>query len=507
MRVYRQTYSRAGCQREVARWYVELRFEGRRCRFPAFPDRRASETLGRQLDRLAALHAVGDPLDPTLAMQIERWPAALRERCAALGLVSRARATGMRPLTELVEDFEAGLRARDRSDHHVRVTVAYVRRILAGCCFRVWSDIRGAAVERFLRLQRDGGLSTGTTNQQLVAIRHFCNWAVENGLAAESPLRATKKLNARVDQRRQRRSLSDEDLGRLFEMTRLGPARFGMEGERRALMYRFAYETGIRAAELASLRVGSFDLDLAAPRVTVSAAASKRRREDVLPLRPELARALVALLAGRRAWEKAFEAPAHFRPTRALKLDLAAAGLAWEDEEGRVFDFHAFRVQFISALVKAGVDARTVQRLARHSTPNLTLGVYTKLGRDAERSAIERLPCLAPGLASEDAEAGNVEQRRAAGGAARQRERPPGARMTSRRPRGRVAPCTTSTRASRWATPPTRSCSSRPAASSPTASPTTTACCGRTPPEWRRRWTRRRTTRSPTTRARPGATP
>lgn len=446
MRVYRQTYSRAGCQREVARWYVELRFEGRRCRFPAFTDRRASEALGRQIERLAALHAVGDPLDPTLAMQLERWPAQLRERCAQLGLVSRSRATGMRPLTELVEDFEAGLRARDRSEHHVRVTVAYVRRILAGCCFKVWSDIRGAAVERYLREQRDGGLSTGTTNQQLVAIRHFCNWAVENGLAAESPLRATKKLNATVDQRRQRRSLEDEDLGKLLETTRQGPARFGMEGERRALMYRFAYETGIRAAELASLRVGSFDLDEGAPRVTVSAASSKRRREDVLPLRPALARALAPLLKGRRAWEKAFEAPAYFRPSRALKLDMAAAGIPWEDDEGRVFDFHSFRVQFISALVKAGVDARTVQRLARHSTPNLTLGVYTKLGRDAERSAIERLPCLGSGLASEDSEAEEAGQRRVSGGAARPREKPPGPRMRSRAAPHRRAPCTTSTR-------------------------------------------------------------
>jgi integrase len=315
------------------------------------------------------------------------------------------------------------------------------------------------AVERFLRGLREGGLSTGTTNQKLVAVRQFCNWAVESGLSQESPLRRVRKLNAGVDPRRRRRALSHEDLVALIEAARVGPVREGLSGAQRALMYRLAFETGLRAAEIASLKVGSFSLTEPDARVTVCAAASKRRREDVVPLRADLARALEPLLAGRKAWEHAFAVRAHFRPARALRADLEAAGLSYEDEDGRVFDFHSLRVQFISSLVRAGVDARTVQRLARHSTPTLTLGVYTKLGRDAERQALERLPCLAPSLASQDADSCDDEVRRAVGCAIRQRERPPGVRPRPRTVRRRVRPCTTSTRATRWATAPIRSCS------------------------------------------------
>lgn len=425
MRVFRHTYSRSGCQRKVARWYVELRFDGKRWRFPGFTDRRATTGLALQLERLASLRAVGDLPDPLLARAIERWPASLRERCAALGLLARSRAAGMRPLSELIDEFEAHLRARDLSERHVATTVAYARRLVEGCGFRVWSEITATAVERYLRTLREGGLATRTTNHQLACLRQFCHWAVEHGLAQDDPLRTTRKLNASVDPRRQRRSLKDAELVALIEATRRAPPRDGLSGERRALLYAFAAQTGLRANEIASLRVGSFALDDREPHVTVSAAASKRRREDVLPLRPDLVRALGPLLEGRKALERAFAVPARFRPAEALREDLALAEIPFADDEGRVFDFHSFRVQFVSSLVRAGVDPRTVQRLARHSTPNLTLGVYTRLGRDAERTALDRLPCLGSSLGSEGAAS---EQRLAAGGEGAPRGRPPGGR-------------------------------------------------------------------------------
>jgi hypothetical protein len=46
------------------------------------------------------------------------------------------------------------------------------------------------------------------------------------------------------------------------------------------------------------------------------------------------------------------------------------------------------------SLVRAGVDARMVQSLALHTSPNMTLGVYAKLSKGAERKALERLPTL-----------------------------------------------------------------------------------------------------------------
>ncbi len=73
--------------------------------------------------------------------------------------------------------------------------------------------------------------------------------------------------------------------------------RKGMSGPERAMLYRLAVETGLRAGELRSLIRSSFQLDGDKPTVTVAAAYSKRRREDILPLRPELVEELRLFLA------------------------------------------------------------------------------------------------------------------------------------------------------------------------------------------------------------------
>ena len=52
-------------------------------------------------------------------------------------------------------------------------------------------------------------------------------------------------------------------------------------------------------------------------------------------------------------------------------------------------DFHALRASYITALIMAGVDPKTVQELARHSTVTLTIGSYTKTTDERKRRALE----------------------------------------------------------------------------------------------------------------------
>ena len=74
--------------------------------------------------------------------------------------------------------------------------------------------------------------------------------------------------------------MEPDKIRRLLETTRQSPERFGMTGMKRAILYRVAVETDLRANELRSLKVKSFDLD--GGTVIVQAAYSKRRREDTL---------------------------------------------------------------------------------------------------------------------------------------------------------------------------------------------------------------------------------
>ena len=64
--------------------------------------------------------------------------------------------------------------------------------------------------------------------------------------------------------------------------------------------------TGFRANELRSLTPESFDLDADPPTVTVQAAYSKRRRDDVQPIRPDLADALRPWLASKAPGQPVF---------------------------------------------------------------------------------------------------------------------------------------------------------------------------------------------------------
>ncbi len=151
--------------------------------------------------------------------------------------------------------------------------------------------------------------------------------------------------------------------------------------------------SALRANELRSLRASSFDLATDRPTVKVAAGASKRRRDDVLPLKPETARALQVHLRNHQPWDRAFRLNKSWRAAQMLGEDRDAAGISCAD--GRALDFHSVRHTFISNLARAGVAPRVAQALARHSTPMLTFGVYAHLGADDERRALELLPSLA----------------------------------------------------------------------------------------------------------------
>jgi hypothetical protein len=66
--------------------------------------------------------------------------------------------------------------------------------------------------------------------------------------------------------------------------------------------------------------------------------------------------------------------------------------LAYLDGDGRYADFHALRHTFITNLAKSGVSPKAAQSLARHSTIDLTMNVYTSLTVHDQASALASLP-------------------------------------------------------------------------------------------------------------------
>jgi hypothetical protein len=66
--------------------------------------------------------------------------------------------------------------------------------------------------------------------------------------------------------------------------------------------------------------------------------------------------------------------------------DLARAGIPKQAVGGKL-DFHALRVAYVKLVLESDADVKDAQTLARHATPEMTLGVYGRT-RDGRLQAI-----------------------------------------------------------------------------------------------------------------------
>jgi len=308
---------------------------------------------------------------------------------------------GKRPIGEHVAAFEADMTARGGTSRHVRETIAAIRRVIdAGEISRL-ADLRTETVRRVVADMRKDqtddkgkvvkrGVSVGRVNHILRATKSFSRWCWRTKRQGDDALVDLSLANAEADRRRVRRALDADELGKVIDAAQHGDDFSGMTGPDRAMLYRLAAGTGFRAGELRSLTRRSFDLMANPPVVVVEGSHSKRRREDRQPIRHDLADMLASWLSTRPADGPVFAMPD--RLAEMLRHDLDAAGVPYEDDAGRVIDFHALRATYITALVRGGATVKQAQTLARHSDPKLTMNVYTKLGVNDIAQALDALP-------------------------------------------------------------------------------------------------------------------
>jgi integrase len=398
MRIYNPTYKdkASGDTKQVKKFWIETTDHlGKIRRFAGFTDRKQTAKLGEKIEKLIVRRLNNEPPDRSLSEWIESIPAQLRNQLVKIGILTQDRATIGKALLENINDYKKSLEARNRSRLYINETISAIKRIADDCGFNYWTDISAVKVESYLKSLRENteeetGISFRRSNAYLTALKMFANWMIEQGRAGESPIRHLKGLNIKLDLRHNRRALTVNEFRRLRETTTAQPERFGMAGPERALLYRFAAETGLRANELRTLKVSSIDFDNCS--VIVEAAYSKHRREDKLSIRPDTALELKQHLAGKIPTAQAFNMPE--KTAKMLKADLKAAGIAYVDESGRYADFHCLRHTCGTLLAAAGVHPKTAQSIMRHSTIELTMGIYTHTLIGQEAQAVQSLPDL-----------------------------------------------------------------------------------------------------------------
>jgi integrase len=328
-----------------------------------------------------------------------------------------AKHTG-RLLSEHITDFERSTCSKEVTAKYAKMTAQRLRAMVAGCEFRVIADINVDKVSTWLAEQRatQKRFGIGTTNRYAAAMATFCYWLCDpkrGNRCAINPYGEAPVLNEQTDVRRQRRALSEDEIAWLLDSTDNGPTLFGMTGRDRAMLYRMALMTGLRANELRTLTQDSFRLAGDRPAVVVEACYSKHRRKDVVPLHPEIVPLLQQWLADLAAETQAEPSILSLKGTPAgasgrvwnciaikerhtaetLRKDLAIARARWieasadarerqarEASEFLVYktkagyaDFHALRHGFITRVFGSGIQPLLVQKLARHSDLSMTM--------------------------------------------------------------------------------------------------------------------------------------
>ncbi len=395
MSVFKVSYSANSGGGKSASFYCEfVDHLGVTRRVAGFHGKAETEELERKLQKLVDAKRLGERGDGTLMLWLESMPSALRERLAGFGLIDASRLAAGKTLTAHLDDFHAGLIADGTSAKHAALVKGRASRVLEAAKCRYWTDVTANRVQRAINdLCVDGGLSAQTQNFHLAAAKQFARWLLQERRITDNTLAHLSGRNVKEDRRHDRRALTADECRRLLQATAGQPARWNMTGAERALLYRVALETGLRANELRNLQKSGLSLG-DHPSVTVGAGYTKNGKTATLPLRHETAALLRDFTACKLPNATVFNVPASDHTAKMLRADLDAAGIAYRDESKRVIDFHGLRHSFISALAQAGVTPAVAKELARHSTITLTMDKYTHVALESQTAALDRLPNL-----------------------------------------------------------------------------------------------------------------
>jgi integrase len=251
-------------------------------------------------------------------------------------------------------------------------------------------DLTSEGVQESLAALGECGRSNQTTNHYRAALRAFLRWSRKRSRIRDNPMDCVESL-AEQDPLHPRRALADDELPRLIHAAAIGPELFGMSGALRAIAYQTAALTGFRVSELRSLTPESFRLDDSEPSVFLRRSSTKNRKPADQPIPITLACELRDWIRDKPRGHSVF--PLHHETAKAIRIDLEAAGIPYETEEGKA-DFHSLRAYYTSSLIHAGASVAEFQRLARHAKAETTLKHYAKVAPHNLRGAVEMLPSL-----------------------------------------------------------------------------------------------------------------
>jgi integrase len=351
------------------------------------------------------------------------------------------------PIDEHFEEYQRHLTSKGNNRNRIKDDKHRFHRIKNDCGFCQLADLRIGALVTWLERNKADGMSAGTRNEYRKVMVGFGNWCVANKRLLENPFAGSPRADAKTDQRRKRRSLTELELDKLLAVAerrplddaqtirrgknagkRLAKVRPDVQqhlellGRERALIYKTLVLTGLRKNELATLTIGQLYLDCAHPYAELDPEDEKNGEGNQVAIRADLAVDLRQWIKDKsqgRSCTSDDVVPLVDRPSvlpghttlfdvptgllRILNRDLKAAGIPKRDDRGRTVDVHAIRHSFGTLLSVGGVAPRTAQAAMRHSTIDLTMNVYTDPRLLDVHGALDSLPAFKLGAVAAEA--------------------------------------------------------------------------------------------------------
>lgn len=401
-----------------------------RRKIKAFTDESSSNYLASWIDRLLKNNGVLDNqlyewfmgLIPSIKEQIIKFnlinknkflqeierivsmPDDVRERLTELNLIDKnfidkhitKRRNLDKPLDEHLSDFRDAMLTKENGKGYSEITTERLKYIFSECGFEKYSDIVANEVYTFIGdLKKDSldengksrrGIGQRTFNCYLKAAKYFCRWMIKERRASINPLEHLSCVK-QTEKRKKRRALTIAEQQKLIDETSQSGFHHNMSGIERAMLYRLAIETGLRAGELRSLTKSSFDFENNI--LTVQAGYTKNKQVAEIDLKQRTSTELKIFLEHKMPNMKVFAMPD--QPVKMIKKDLEKAEIPYMTDEGQC-DFHSLRHCFITNLARAGVHPSDAMVLARHSTITLTMDYYTHSKRESRKKIIENQP-------------------------------------------------------------------------------------------------------------------
>ena len=237
-------------------------------------------------------------------------------------------------------------------------------------------------------------VASGRTPQEANAaadkLKAALSWAKTIGMIPENPIKEIIKLKS--VRRKYRRDLQSDESQELLAL----PSNYRP-------IWAFLLYTGCRRGEMENLRWVDLDFKQMVVKITPRVGWEPKTSSGAraIPMHPELAAILKSISKqSQYVFVTKTGEPRHNNILRAFRSDMKKVLKKLNPEmnqeqlnkELKIVDIHSLRYTFITELVAAGVDPKTVQAIAGHKSINTTLGIYAQCRPAMAQNAILQLP-------------------------------------------------------------------------------------------------------------------